>query len=451
MPKQDSIPSSNRTAVRAHHVNTTQQQNTIATHVLNMPIQQTGQSPTALLDRLLLRDPLYDAHGHIVGFEIVLRARLGEMAPNDSTLRLGDDATLIAALYTLTEQHKEPQYPLLATIDAISLSHKDINWLPAKHIRFALNVPPVPDSKLLLLIKSRLASGFRLLLNVSNNTRIPPTLKGILREARLDVSNIPWNQLEHSITQLQQQGITSILATHINYQEIQELCIKLKLDALQGDFCQRIPPGQTQPIAINRLAVLNLIDQLMAGHELSKIEDTLKTDPRLCFQMLACLNAQAKSPSNIRQLGQAIDLHQRDGLYGWLTMLLKVATEPGASIRQIQRRGLQRAHFMELIASNNLQSVHPQTAWLIGLLSVSDALLKRPLTECLELLPIDKSLKMALLQHNTEAGLLLKLAVAAEKSDQTQIETLAAQCLVNMETVHIATIQSLVSAESALF
>ena len=451
MSKQDRLSATNRPVIRAHHVNTTQQQDTIATHVLNTTSQQEEPSSTALLDRLLLRDPLYNSHGQIIGFEIVLRARLGEMAPNDASLREGDDATLIAALYTLTEQNKTPEYPLLATIDAMSLAHKDINWLPARHILFAINVPPVPDSKLLLLIKSRLASGFRLLLNVTDNIRVPHTLKGILREARIDVSSVHCQQLENCVSQLQQQGIATILAANVHHQEMQEFCIKLKFDALQGEFCQYIPPGQTSPIAINRLGVLNLIDQLMANHELSSIESTLKTDPRLCFQMLACLPETDKKSYTIQNVGQAISLHQRDGLYRWLTMLLKIATESSASVRQIQRRGLQRAHFMEIVASNNLQNISPQTAWLVGLLSVCDALLKRPLTECLDLLPLDKTIKLALLQHSTAAGMLLKLAIATEKSDPVAVETLAAQCLVNMETVHIATIQSLVSAEHAIF
>ncbi|MDA8225734.1 MAG: hypothetical protein M0T86_07440 [Betaproteobacteria bacterium] len=447
-PQQTSAKKSAQQGGKARHINTGKQQDTIATHVLDVGAPRDENAQGQVLDRLLARQTVHDAQGRILATAFEPRVRLSGTTPE---LRLADDTTLIAALYNLTENERTPRYPLLASIDQHSLALRDIDYLPAPHVIFSLHAASDPDNPLVALINRRLKSGFRLLLEQSDDAPVPMRLIGVVREARIDTREFSAPRLEQKIIQLRHFGIQRIHAAHIDCQEMLGHCIKLKLDSYQGDACNQLTPRGLPSIGINRLKVLELIDLAVAGKPPREIAAHLRSDARLTYQMLACASRTVGDGAPAASVEQVAEGYGMQKLYDWLILLLRNCTAPDAAAQQTLRRSLSRACFLDTLAKKSLLGFPADSAWLIGLLSLTGELLQQPPLQCLAPLRLDENIRLALLEHKGVGGMLLELAVATENADHHAIEHLAARCLVNIEDVNLAMVNALVLAESTPF
>lgn len=448
VPKNSRLRSTRKT----RHINTSEQIHSISTHMLVVGAP-SASNQSDVLDRLLTKQAIYDIHGHVVAYEI--NPRMGSFwqlsEGNEADMRLNDDSSLIAALYALTEEDRQPRHPLLISIDARSLATRTIDFLPAPHIIFSLRIGTHPDSKTLQLIKQRQQSGFRLLIEQHENLAVPPALTRTLREARIDTRQFNVATLLTTIEQLRNAGIHQLMANHIGCHEMLTLCMQQKITLFSGDYCAHTPPPGPHPIEINRLKILELIDRVIVRQHPAEIAAHLNTDARLCYQLLAYLKQTHAHPPEITSIEQAVRLHGHDGLYNWLMLLLRTSTPVSLRTQTNLRKSLSRARFLHDMALISLHPISVDTAWLIGILSVSDQLLHRSVTETTLPLNLCDEISSALIAHKGTGGLLLELALATETGNNAAIETLSARCLVSTEAVNLSMVNALVLAEDTPF
>lgn len=424
--------------------------NNISTHVLSINTFGTPTRQNDIIERLLDRQAVYDSSGQITAVELSLRIRLTHQDQSMQTqpLRQSDDTTLVAGLCALTENDKQPDHPLLVTIDAVSLACKDIDFLPRQSIVFALDILPGAITLWLPQIKKRRREGFRLLVNYRPGMEIPSALAELINQARIDVGLLNAAELETAARALRLQGMQKLIAANISCQETFDLCVKLKFDGFQGTYCDAMRTQTLPPTEISRLRLLELIDRVIARHDLAEIESLINTDARLSYQLIAYTNTLNSDDTAVTSLTQAFQLLKHAGLYRWLTLLLHTAAEPRTASLKWLKRGLSRAFFLETLARKSLQQVDPQAAYLIGLFSVIGDLINLPLDRAINRLRLSPQISAALIEHKGSGGLMLKLAFAAENSDQAAIENLAARCLVSSVDVNLAMINALVLTET---
>ena len=436
---------------KERNINTINKENsTISTHVLSIETLGPQSHQDEILNRLLHQQAVYGRSGQITAVELNPRFRLAysDLHKNTTQLRQSDDTTLIAGLGSLTEDGHPLSYPLIANIDASSLARKEIDYLPPDQVIFALDFNRSPDADILAQIKKRKNEGFQLILNHRHDTPVPTALAGLFKVARLDVGILNATELENASKTLRHAGMNKLIASNIGCQESLDLCRKLKFDEFNGHYCDSLPVQATQPTEINRLRLLELIDRVIARNDLTDIESLIKSDARLSYQLIAYTNTLSNNEITINSLTQAIQQLKHDGLYRWLTLLLHTSIDPGASTINILKRGLSRGFFLETLARKSLQQIDPQAAYLIGLLSVMDKLIKQPMETIIGRLKLSADIKIAMIEHKGIGGLMLKLAFAAENGEQSSIENLAARCLVSSVDVNLAMINALVLTET---
>jgi len=115
----------------------------------------------------------------------------------------------------------------------------------------------------------------------------------------------------------------------------------------------------------------------------------------------------------------------------WIRLVVMVgAAEQKSS--ELVVMGLARARFCELL-SNRLRS--NSDLFLMGLLSVMDAILEIPMEELLDLLPIGREIKSALLGQSGSVRPLYQLTLAQESGDWAQSIELARPLKLSEEEV----------------
>ncbi len=196
-------------------------------------------------------------------------------------------------------------------------------------------------------------------------------------------------------------------------------------DYFEGPFFCQPETLKAKPLSTHQFTYFRIMQLLTdADLEMEQVEKVLRTDPSLSFKLLRYINSAAVGVRHrVSSLRQALVLLGDRIVRRWLliaitTMLL--TDKP----QELIVTALVRGQMCEQIA-NALRLSLESDPFLVGLFSVLDALLDRPLPEILEELPLSQELREALLQAPTPMGRIYALVKAYEQADWLTVQNLA--------------------------
>ena len=153
--------------------------------------------------------------------------------------------------------------------------------------------------------------------------------------------------------------------------------------------------SQSHPVPRNHFVYLNLLAQLQQGStDLRKLEKIIAGDASLCFRVLRLANSALQHhPGVITTISEALLMVGEDALRRLITVAITGAIGDQRSSALISMI-LTRARFCELIAPSLRED--PAELYLLGMLSLLDALLQTPFPRILQSIPISNEMKLAL-------------------------------------------------------
>ncbi len=179
-------------------------------------------------------------------------------------------------------------------------------------------------------------------------------------------------------------------------------------------------------VPLYRLTHLRLIQQLSREElDFNQLEGILKGDASLSFKLLRYINSAAIGLLYpVTSLRQAMVILGEQSFRKWAILTLTISMLEDKP-QELLVTGAVRGRFCELICRRlGLQAIGVDP-FLIGLFSILDVLLDRPLAEILDELPIAPEIKDALLGRPTLLGLVHKLVIAYERADWEGVSDLA--------------------------
>ncbi|MGA8538997.1 MAG: HDOD domain-containing protein, partial [Terriglobales bacterium] len=144
----------------------------------------------------------------------------------------------------------------------------------------------------------------------------------------------------------------------------------------------------------------------------------------ICYRLLRYLNSPLFGFAlEIKSIRHAIAVLGEREMRRWIRLIVAVgAAEQKCS--ELVLMGLVRARFCELL-SNRLQS--NSDLFLMGLLSIMDAVLEVPMDALMKQLPVESEIKAALLGQKSSLRPLYQLMLAQESGEWAQSSALAIQ------------------------
>jgi EAL and modified HD-GYP domain-containing signal transduction protein len=211
-----------------------------------------------------------------------------------------------------------------------------------------------------------------------------------------------------------------LLAQKVETHEDYEFCRKLGFDYFQGYFfCKPQIMSETK-IPFNRLSTLHLLAKLQDPRiTLEELEKAVGQDLAVSYRILRYLNSPMNAmPRKIESLRHAIGLVGTRLICNWASLILMEAIEEKP--RELMITTMVRAHMCQQLASATRQKNLDQF-FTVGLLSLIDALVDRPMTEALHALPLIDEVKDALLEHKGLMAEALDCVQAYERCDWDKI------------------------------
>lgn len=237
-----------------------------------------------------------------------------------------------------------------------------------------------------------------------------------------------------------------IIAGRVETEEAFQAAFKSGARYFQGFYFANLNVVRGAKVAPQQAVILDVLAMTITDAELVEIEKKLKTEPLICFSLLRLVNsAGISSGRRIETLREAIMILGRKNLQRWLQVLLfayqsHVQQGPTPLLLSASFRG----RFLEYLAVLIHDTIAlPEKAFMVGILSYVEALLRIPLVEVLGNLHLSREVELALLKHDGMLGMLLKLVEALDHGNFKEVQITAQQLGISHEHLQVGLVESL--------
>jgi EAL and modified HD-GYP domain-containing signal transduction protein len=281
--------------------------------------------------------------------------------------------------------------------------------------------------------------GYRIALD---NFRMQADAMPLLEVA--DIVNIEFSRMDQDqvrmFTQQMQKTYPNIqllaekLETHAEF----ELAKKYGFSLFQGNFfCKPavVKDKSTVPVPMRRQYLQLIRLSLDPDVDYRAVSDIVKKDIALSYRLLRVVNSAffglRYTVSNIRQ---ALSILGMKEIKKWIT-LISMAGLTENKPNELITMSLIRARFLELISAEVGLQKQSDDLFLLGMMSMIDAIMDLPMTMIVTQTNISEHIAMPLLTHEGELGSLLNLIVCYEQSDWDKAQELADKFNLSLERI----------------
>lgn len=226
----------------------------------------------------------------------------------------------------------------------------------------------------------------------------------------------------------------------------QEVFDELKEDGgyqlYEGEFFRMpVTKGQVDvsPLKVNYIQLLNLVND--EDFELTKAADVIGRDTALVISLLKMVNRMSVN-SEITSIRHAVAMLGQKELKKWINAAVTnelCADKPN----EITRLSLLRAKFAENLAPVFEMALHSSELFLMGLFSVLDLILDKPMEEALDMVKVSKDIRAALIDKNGKFAPVLDFLLQYESANWQEVSRQMVLKDIDMEQIYDAYTKSL--------
>jgi len=200
--------------------------------------------------------------------------------------------------------------------------------------------------------------------------------------------------------------------THSDYQH----CRELGFDYFEGYFfCKpQHASFEDRPLPFNRMSMLQLLSKLQDPDvSFAELELAISRDVAMSYRILRYLNSPLNAlPRKVESLRHAISLVGTNLIRQWASVIWLESIEDKP--RELMIMAMIRAHMCQQLGAA-MGCRNTEQFFTVGVLSLLDALLDRPMAVVLNDLPLAESIEDALLRRNGVMGDALNCVQAYER------------------------------------
>ena len=242
-----------------------------------------------------------------------------------------------------------------------------------------------------------------------------------------------------------------LLVDHVHTWPEQRLCVANGAEFTMGRFLTtRDELDRNERINDSRMVVLEMLNAVRQDCAVDTLADMAKRDPGIAVHLLELANSPfygLRRP--LTGVDEAITLLGRETLYRWLAIsTFKLGEDPHRD-QALLEVALARAKLLELCAQSTSSKQQADELFLVGLLSLIDALLGVPMCKLLEKMSLPQAVKQALLDNDGPYAPYLALSIAIERCQSQRIVQLAQGLGVSASSMPAWRDEALLWAEAA--
>jgi len=346
-------------------------------------------------NRFLARQPILTRDRRFFGYEIL--SRYGP--ENYCAVREGGQADVKSMddLFLMGVRMMTEGLPAFMNCTRDFLLNDYLTLMPKELIVGEILETVTPDKEVLNACFRMKERGYRLALDDYCDVPTTEPFLEIADFVKIDVLLTTFPEQERIVEECHFRNIP-VIAEKVETDEQFRRCAAIGYDYFQGYFFCRPQVIGRRSVPANKRVYLGLLQAATEPEfNLHKISEIFRRDVSLSYRLLRYLNSAAFGFNvEIRSIPHALALLGEDALRKWIS-LVSIAGLGDEVAGGLLRLPLLRAMFCELISQKIGMIREMNELFLLGLLSVMDALLNMRMVDVLVDIPVNDDIKKALL------------------------------------------------------
>lgn len=241
------------------------------------------------------------------------------------------------------------------------------------------------------------------------------------------------------------------LAEKVENKEEYHEALKLGYRYFQGYYFSKPTILSTQNIPANkdtRLKILKLINK--DDFDFNHLEALIIKDLGLSYKLTKLINSSAYGIKNkVSTIKHAITLLGKKEIIKWLYIVLLNDLKE-SDIDEVVKVSLQRAKMCESICDMSIYQEKINSAYMVGLFSVMDAILNCSIEIIIKELYLSNEIKEGLIEQNSPLNKVLKLTISYEKGQWEDVLFYAKEIKINENKIPEVYLESVRWADEIL-
>jgi len=358
------------------------------------------------------RQPIFDRERNVFGYELLFRDGLENAftGDTDEASRATLDRSLLMGLDVLCDGRRA-----FVNCTRDTLVKSLVTLLPSAStvVEILENVPPDPD--VIRACQHLKEAGYLIALDdyLADDVRAP--LAELADIIKVDIK-LTTEEQRRSMIKRYGPWRHRMLAEKVETQAEFAQALDQGFVYFQGYFFRRPEMLNTREMPANRLNYLRLLQEVSRPElDLNGLDRLIKSEASVCYRLLRYLNSPVFGfKSEIHSVRHALSMLGEREVRRWVRLVAAVGAGRDRS-SDLVLTTLVRGRFGEL-----LQPLVPHgesDLFLMGLLSMIDAMLELPMADVLERIPLDHETKAVLLGQPSQLRPVYQLMLAHESGE----------------------------------
>jgi len=380
------------------------------------------------------RQPIFDESQDTHAYELLFRSGL----ENCCRAVDGDDATLDVISRTFVEiglDELTSGKPCFINFSRRLLLEKTPHLLPPELVTVEVLEDVVPDKDVIAACHELKDAGYTLALDDFVLADCGHPLLDLVSIVKVDFVGTSPDERVQIVEDLRRRGIRG-LAEKVETQQEYEDAKRAGYSYFQGYFFGKPVVKEGKALAGNRLSCLQLLQEVHRPEmSVERVEEAIKKDTALTYRLLQFINsAWFGLKREVDSIRHALVLLGPPEIRRWLA-LISLRSMAADKPNELMVQALIRARMAEKLARNLGMQEAASDLFLMGIFSVLDAMLDKPMADILAKLPINPKITSALLGEPGPFRDVLDLIQAFEQANWSTFSEYAAGLNLREESV----------------
>lgn len=361
------------------------------------------------------REPVFTLKKEIFAYQFIYRNGLNGSFPLDfANAHTSDDSQ-----FGLTIDEIMQVNMTIVNLLPESLAEFSEVFTPKDVIIEISEINMKPSDGLLAQVIALKKSGFSLLAN-QHQMRWPEFMT-LVDYLKLNVMDNTPTEIKKIVKDLAETK-TKIVATNVHSLFQFEQCQGLDIDYVQGFFFLEKEKPYKSALPTNKIVFMQLMTEIAKpALDIEKLEGIFQKDPTLSFLLIKFINNPLVNKSHkISSIRHALS-YLGEIMVRRFVAIISLAGLTSDKPNELLNLSLSRAKYCELVDDEIANKADAMTAFLVGLFSLIDVILSKPIAELLVRLELDERIIQALVEGKGDYFPILATAKAIESGDWSSL------------------------------
>jgi len=373
------------------------------------------------MDIYVARQPIFDTKNKVFAYELLYRTNEQNFFDQSVNSDVATSLLLMNSYYTFGIDKLVGDGKAFINFDKNLIDSEIPMLLDKEKIVVELLEDIIPDANFVSKVKNLKANGYTIAIDDYVEGYKFEELVHLSDIIKVDFFGNTPEQIAKIVKIWKPRG-KILLAEKVETQEVFEWAKGIGFDLFQGYYFSKPSMIKGRNIENSAFQYVRIMKELNVKEPNYKnIASIIETDVNLTYKLFKLVNMNFTASKKITSIQHALSILGINSFEKWVSLAM-VQNLAGNKPQELIKISMTRAKFMELIGLNSKLKSVANEMMLVGILSVIDALLEKPIDEIMMELPLGEDIKNALILLPGKYTLSYELVLDFEKGDFAEEE-----------------------------